>query len=112
MIDAPFLARMKRGAVLVNTARGTLVRQDALEAALRAGHLAAAGIDVFEDEPVETPIPILTAPNLIMTPHVAASTQEGLRRMAMDSAEAVLACFANRLDPDIVVNRDVLARRN
>jgi len=112
MIDAPFLARMKRGAVLVNTARGTLVRQDALEAALRAGHLAAAGIDVFEDEPVESPIPILTAPNLIMTPHVAASTQEGLRRMALDSAEAVLACFANRLDPDIVVNRDVLARRN
>jgi D-3-phosphoglycerate dehydrogenase len=112
MVDAAFLARMRRGAVLVNTARGTLVQQDALEAALRAGHLGAAGLDVFEDEPVEAPIPLLSAPNLIMTPHVAASTQEGLRRMAMDSADAVLACFAGTLDPDIVVNAEVLARRN
>jgi D-3-phosphoglycerate dehydrogenase len=47
-----------------------------------------------------------------MTPHVAASTQEGLRRMAMDSAASVLAAFENRLDPDVVVNREVLAGRN
>jgi D-3-phosphoglycerate dehydrogenase len=112
MVDAAFLARMKPGATLVNTARGTLVDQGALELALRAGHLGAAGIDVFEEEPVEAPIPLLTAPNLIMTPHVAASTQEGLRRMAMDSAAAVIACFEGRLDPDIVVNKDTLARRN
>jgi D-3-phosphoglycerate dehydrogenase len=112
MVDAAFLARMKPGAVLVNTARGTLVDQAALELALRAGHLAAAGLDVFEEEPVEAPIPLLTAPNLVMTPHVAASTQEGLRRMAMDSAASVLAAFENRLDPDVVVNREVLAGRN
>lgn len=112
MVDAAFFARMKPGAVFVNAARGTIVDQAALEAALRRGHLAGAGIDVFEDEPVETPISLLTAPNLVMTPHVAASTQEGLRRMAMDSAAAVLACFDNRLDPDIVVNAEVLARRN
>jgi D-3-phosphoglycerate dehydrogenase len=112
MVDAAFLARMKPGAVLVNTARGTLVDQAALELALRAGHLAAAGLDVFEEEPVEAPIPLLTAPNLVMTPHVAASTQEGLRRMAMDSAAFVLAAFENRLDPDVVVNREVLAGRN
>jgi len=112
MVDAAFLARMKPGAILVNTARGTLVDQAALELALRAGHLGAAGLDVFEEEPVEAAIPLLTAPNLIMTPHVAASTQEGLRRMAMDSAAAVLACFDNRLDPDVVVNTEVLARRN
>jgi D-3-phosphoglycerate dehydrogenase len=112
MVDAAFLARMKPGAILVNTARGTLVDQAALELALRAGHLAAAGLDVFEEEPVEAPIPLLTAPNLVMTPHVAASTQEGLRRMAMDSAASVLAAFENRLDPDVVVNREVLAGRN
>jgi D-3-phosphoglycerate dehydrogenase len=112
MVDAAFLARMKPGAVLVNTARGTLVDQAALELALRTGHLAAAGLDVFEEEPVDAPIPLLTAPNLVMTPHVAASTAEGLRRMAMDSAAAVLAAFENRLDPDVVVNRDVLARSN
>ena len=110
MVDRAFLAGIKRGAILVNTARGTLVDQAALESALREGHLAAAGLDVFEEEPVETPIPLLGAPNLILTPHVAASTQEGLRRMALDSAAAVLACFEGRLDPDVVVNREVLKR--
>jgi D-3-phosphoglycerate dehydrogenase len=112
MVNAPFLARMKKGALFINTARGTLVDEAALNAALRSGHLGAAGIDVFHDEPVETAIPLLTAPNLIFTPHVAASTAEGLARMAMDAAEACLACFAGTLDPDIVVNKEVLARRN
>ena len=112
MVNAAFLARVKPGAILVNTARGTIVDQHALERALRAGHLAGAGLDVFEEEPVETAIALLSAPNLIMTPHVAASTAEGLHRMAMHSAEAVLACFESRLDPDIVVNAEVLSRRN
>jgi D-3-phosphoglycerate dehydrogenase len=110
MVDAGFLAGMKRGAVLVNTARGTLVDPAALERALRDGQLGAAGLDVFEEEPVNAPIPLLDAPNLLLTPHVAASTQEGLRRMAMDSAAAVLACFEGRLDPEIVVNPEVLKR--
>jgi D-3-phosphoglycerate dehydrogenase len=110
MVGSAFLARMKRSAVLVNTARGTLVDQIALERSLREGHLGAAGLDVFEEEPVETPIQLLGAPNLILTPHVAASTQEGLRRMAMDGAAAVLACFDGQLDPDIVVNAEVLKR--
>jgi D-3-phosphoglycerate dehydrogenase len=110
MANATFLAGMKKGAVFLNTARGTLVDQVALEGALRSGHLGAAGIDVFEEEPVETPLSLLDAPNLLVSPHVAASTQEGLRRMAMDSAQAVLDCFAGQLDPDVVVNREVLKR--
>ncbi len=110
MVDAAFLAGMKPGAILVNTARGRLVDQAALEVALRSGHLGAAGVDVFEEEPVEAPIPLLDAPNLIMTPHIAASTQEGLRRMALHSAASVVACFEGRLDPDTVVNPEVLRR--
>ncbi len=112
MVNGGFLARMKPGAILVNTARGTLVDEAALDAALRAGHVGAAGIDVFHDEPAEAGLPLLTAPNLIFTPHVAASTQESLARMAMDAAEAVLSCFNGDLDPEVVVNREVLPRRN
>jgi D-3-phosphoglycerate dehydrogenase len=110
MVDAGFLAGMQRGAVLVNTARGTLVEEAALDRALRDHHLGAAGLDVFEEEPVTRPIALLTAPNLICTPHVAASTQEGLRRMALESARAVLDFFDGKLDPDVVVNREILRR--
>jgi D-3-phosphoglycerate dehydrogenase len=110
MADATFLRGMKRGAVLVNTSRGTVVEERALESALRNGHLSAAGLDVFEEEPVEAPIALLSMPNVVLTPHVAASTQEGLRRMALESAAAVLDWYAGKLDPDVVVNREVLRR--
>jgi D-3-phosphoglycerate dehydrogenase len=108
LVDAAFLARMKPGAVLVNTARGTLVDEAALEAALRSGHLAAAGLDVLRVEPMETPVSMLTLDNLIVTPHVAASTTEGLRRMAWDSAGNVVDYLAGNGDRDAVVNADVL----
>ncbi len=109
MVDAAFLSRMKPGAVLVNTARGTLVDESALEAALRSGHLAAAGLDVLSVEPMVKPVSMLALDNLIVTPHVAASTAEGLRRMAWDSAGNVLDFLAGRVDRDAVVNAEVLA---
>lgn len=112
LVDGAFLGLMKRGAVLVNTARGTLVDEAALERALRDGRLGAAALDVFAQEPVEAPIPLLSAPNLILTPHVAASTAEGVRRMSMSCVDSVLALFEGRLDPEVVVNPEVLLRRN
>ena len=109
-VDAAFLSRMKPGAVLVNTARGTLVDEAALEAALRSGHLAAAGLDVLREEPMTKALSMLALDNLIVTPHVAASTAEGLRRMSWDSAGNVLEFLAGRHDRDAVVNGAELAK--
>ena len=80
MMDSARIARMKRGAVLVNTARGGLVDPDALHAALEDGHVAAAGLDVFADEPPPADAPLLALGNVLVTPHVAWQTRETLER--------------------------------
>jgi len=80
MIDRAALARMKPGAILVNTARGGLVDEGALVAALTTGHLRAAGLDVFADEPVPPDNPLLTLDNVVLMPHVAWLTPETLDR--------------------------------
>lgn len=112
MVNAEFLAGMKPGAALVNTARGTLVDEAALAAALGAGHIGCAGLDVFEEEPITKPIALLGLPNVVISPHSAASTAQGMRRMAMSCADSILACFDGRLDPDVCVNPEVLGRGN
>jgi len=109
LVDATFLSRMKQGAVFINSARGTLVDEAALEGALRSGHLAGAGLDVLRVEPMVEPVAMLAHENLIVTPHVAASTAEGLRRMAWDSAGNVIDFLAGRVDRDAVVNVEVLS---
>lgn len=108
MVNAEFLAGMKPGARLVNTARGTLVQEAALAAALRSGHIAAAGLDVFWEEPLAKDNPLLSAPNVVMTPHTAAGTVQGMRRMGLSAVASIIGHFRGELDVDMVINPDVL----
>ncbi len=110
MVNGEFLAAMKGGGVLVNTARGTLVEEAALAGALTSGHLSAAGLDVFWEEPMRADNPLLAAPNVVMTPHTAAATEQGIRRMGLSCADSIIACLEGRLDEDVVINREVLRR--
>lgn len=112
MVNDEFLATMKPGAVLINSARGTLVDEAALDAALRSGHLGGAGVDVLRVEPMREPPAMLAHDNMVVTPHVAASTAEGLQRMAWDSAGNVLDFLAGTPDRDAVVNTEVLGRNS
>ena len=93
MIDAERLSSMKPGAVLVNTARGGLVDEHALHAALVSGHLRAAGLDVHAEEPVAADNPLLALPNVVVAPHVAWLTSGTLERslqVAVDNTQRVM----------------------
>lgn len=92
LLDADKLALLKSTARLINCARGGIVDEHALAAALKAGRLAGAAVDVFETEPPRCS-PLLTVPNVVFTPHLGASTQEAQRGVALDVAEQTLAAL-------------------
>lgn len=89
MIGAPELARMNRHAFVLNLARGGVVAEDALVDALKAGRLAGAALDVFDQEPLPADHPLRSVPNLVLTPHLGASTRDAQRNVAVEACEAV-----------------------
>jgi D-3-phosphoglycerate dehydrogenase len=96
MIDAAALAALPRGAMVVNTARGGIVDEGALAAALHAGHLGGAALDVTEVEPLPADSPLRGAPRLILTPHSATLSDGAFRRMGMEAAQNILDHAAGR----------------
>ena len=94
MIDAAALDRMRRSAILINTARGALVDEAALARALRDGRIAGAGLDVFAMEPLPRDNPLMGAPNVLLSPHVGGGTGGGQAGMARDVVAALSAATA------------------
>lgn len=103
MMDAAAFARMKQGAIFINTARGPLVDETALRAALDSGHLLGAGLDVLCREPMDADCPLLGAPRCLITPHVAWAGRETRLRLIAQVADNVRA-FLNG-QPINTVNR-------
>lgn len=103
MIDAEVLAVMKKGAVLVNVSRGILVEESALLAAVKSGHLYGAGLDVVKDEPVKPGNPLLSDPRILVTPHIAGSTDVMLEGTVKYLSE-VLAKYGKGVRPEGTVN--------
>jgi D-3-phosphoglycerate dehydrogenase len=110
LLSAERIALMKPGAILVNTARGAAVDEAALAAALHAGRLFGAGIDVFAAEPPPEGHPLLDAPNCVLAPHAGGSTEEALLRTAEECATQVVDVLAGRR-PANLVNPESWERR-
>ena len=102
LLDEARIAKMKPGAVLVNTARGGIVDEQALAEALSGGHLYAAGIDVFAREPVEMDNPLLSLPNVVALPHIGSATILTRGRMADLAVENAMAALKGNQMPHCV----------
>jgi D-3-phosphoglycerate dehydrogenase len=108
MFDAARLGRMKPGAFLINTARGGIVDEAALHAALASGHLGGAALDVFSPEPPPPTHPLLQLENVIASPHMAGVTAESAVAMAVATAHNLLDVLDGAPNRDNVVNPEVL----
>jgi D-3-phosphoglycerate dehydrogenase len=109
MVDRTFLKKMKPGAFLVNTARGELLDEDALCDALERGHLAGAALDCFREEPPALDHPLLSFPQVIVTPHTGSHTDDATNAMGWMSLTACLAVLRGER-PTHVVNPEVYKR--
>ena len=109
LIGAAQLRAMKKSAILINASRGATVDEAALIEALQSGAIHAAGLDVFETEPLPADSPLLSLANVVALPHIGSATQETRHAMALNAAENLVAALDGTLTRN-VVNRDVLRK--
>src|SRR5262249_29374926 len=102
MLNRETLARMKPGAILINVARGDLVDTAALIEALQRGHLAAAGLDVFDPEPLTLDSPLRMMDNVVVSSHVAATSERAVRELCQSAARAIAASIRGEPLPNVV----------
>jgi glyoxylate reductase len=109
LINKKTLAKMKKGAFLINTARGPIVDEHDLVEALRSGHLAGVGLDVYESEPNIDP-ELIGMENVILTPHIASATWEAREKMGEQAVSAILNTLEGK-KPENLVNKEVWEKR-
>ena len=111
LFDSHLLGKMKNGAILINTARGTIVDTDALVSALKSGRLSGAGLDSTDPEPLPRDHPLFEIPNVIITPHMGWYSEDALAKMRKSIVADVLNAADGRI-PTSVVNPEVLEKPN
>jgi len=109
VINAKSLAKMKPGSIFINTARGGLVDEQALYEALKSGHLAGAGLDVFKVEPLPLDSPLLTLDNVLLSPHMGGLDHESQIAMSSLAAQCIVDLHQGRWPEGCVVNEEIRA---
>ncbi|MHA2499070.1 MAG: 2-hydroxyacid dehydrogenase, partial [Candidatus Hodarchaeales archaeon] len=103
LIGSQEFSMMKPSAILINTARGLIVDEQALCSALESNQIAGAGLDVFYEEPLDSQSPLLRLKNVVITPHIGSATKETRERMAEIVVENIRAHFEGRKPPNPVI---------
>ena len=102
MIDEQQFNLMKREAIFINASRGATVNEKALIKALETGQIMAAGLDVYEQEPVDKDNPLLKLSNVVLLPHIGSATEKTRNDMAMLAAENMIKALTGEVPPNIV----------
>ena len=108
MFSAEEFDAMKSTSILINCARGGIVNEKALYDALTNNKIRSAGLDVYDDEPSTSSNPLFGLSNILLSPHIAGVTQEATIRMSKQAVQNVLDVFDNKVDPDVIINKNVL----
>ncbi|QRF69283.1 hydroxyacid dehydrogenase [Ponticoccus alexandrii] len=110
LLNAASIAQMPEGAYVINTARGGLIDEPALVAAIRSGHLAGAGLDTFASEPPAADHPFFDVPEIVLTPHIGGVTRQAGARVGVDAVRGIFQILDGQpVAPERIINRKLLA---